>query len=130
MLVPVRFFPRVFLLSRCLVSNSPCACKRLSEGWALNSVERQGDRSSEYATAIKKGAPQAIQVADRWHLGKNLADSVSTLLARCRAEIRRDLHREAVPEQGREETDPMPEQDSAGEICIIISWRVAWRRAS
>jgi transposase len=47
------------------------------------------DRSSEYAKAIKKGAPQALQVADLWHLAKNLADSVSTLLARCRAEIRR-----------------------------------------
>jgi transposase len=32
------------------------------------------DRSSEYAAAIKKGAPQALQVADLWHLGKNLAD--------------------------------------------------------
>src|SRR5205807_3576097 len=25
------------------------------------------DRSSEYATAIKKGAPQALQVVDLWH---------------------------------------------------------------
>jgi transposase len=40
------------------------------------------DRSSEYAAAIKKGAPQAIEVADRWHLGKNLTESVKTLLAR------------------------------------------------
>ncbi len=47
------------------------------------------DRSSEYAAAIRKGAPQALQVADLWHIGKNLADSVSALLARCRAEIRR-----------------------------------------
>src|SRR5690348_2959147 len=44
------------------------------------------DRSSEYAAAIKKGAPQAIEVADRWHLGKNLAESVSALLAGLRAE--------------------------------------------
>src|SRR5713226_1124624 len=61
------------------------------------------DRSSEYAAAIRKGAPQALQVADLWHIGKNLADSISTLLARCRAEIRRGLHRQATPEQ--EETD-------------------------
>jgi hypothetical protein len=47
------------------------------------------DRSSQYAAAIKKGAHQALQVADLWHLGKNVADSISTLLARCRAEIRR-----------------------------------------
>ena len=47
------------------------------------------DRASEYATAARKSASQAIQVADRWHLAKNLTESVSTLLTRCRAEIRR-----------------------------------------
>ncbi len=30
------------------------------------------DGSSEYASAISKGAPQARQVSDRWHLVKNL----------------------------------------------------------
>ncbi len=68
------------------------------------------DRSSEYAATIKKGAPQALQVADLWHIGKNLAESVSTLLARCRAEIRRGLHVQAVPEQEREEIEPVPEE--------------------
>ena len=69
------------------------------------------DRSSEYAAAIKKGAPQAIEVADRWHLGKNLAESVKTLLARCRAEIRRAWHVQALPEQEREETEPVLEEE-------------------
>jgi transposase len=69
------------------------------------------DRSSEYAAAIKKGAPQAIEVADRWHLGKNLAASVQTLLARCRAEIRRALHVQAMPEQERAETEPVLEEE-------------------
>jgi len=50
------------------------------------------DRASEYATAARKSAPQAIQVADRWHLAKNLTESLSTLLTRCRAEIRRAFH--------------------------------------
>src|SRR5947209_20588529 len=59
------------------------------------------DRSSEYAAAIRKGAPQAMQIADRWHIAKNLSESVSTLLARCRAEIRRGLHMQATPEQER-----------------------------
>ncbi len=35
------------------------------------------DGSSEYASAIKKGAPQARQVSDRWHVTKNLAGCVS-----------------------------------------------------
>ncbi len=69
------------------------------------------DRSSEYAAAIKKGAPQATQVADRWHLGKNLADSVSTLLARCRAEIRRGLSEQAWPVQERAETESVLEEE-------------------
>src|SRR6266702_166400 len=62
------------------------------------------DRSSEYAAAIKKGAPQAIEVADRWHLGKNLAESIETLLARCRAEIRRALQGQTRARASRDGT--------------------------
>jgi transposase len=69
------------------------------------------DRSSEYAAAIKKGAPQAIEVADRWHLGKNLTESIQSLLARCRAEIRHALYMQAMPEQERAETKPMLEEE-------------------
>jgi len=46
------------------------------------------DGSSEYASAIKKGAPQARQVSDRWHLTKNLAGCVSVVLTQCLTEIR------------------------------------------
>src|SRR5450755_1786468 len=67
------------------------------------------DRSSEYAAGISKGAPQALQVADLWHIGKNLADSISTLLARCRAEIRRGLHVQATPEQA--EAEPVLQEE-------------------
>src|SRR6266704_5325015 len=68
------------------------------------------DSSSEYAAAIKKGAPQAIEVADRWHVGKNLAESIETLLARCRAEIRRALQGQTMSEQKRAETEPRLEE--------------------
>ena len=33
---------------------------------SLDTISRDG--SSEYASAIKKGAPQAREVSDRWHL--------------------------------------------------------------
>jgi transposase len=56
------------------------------------------DRSAEFAAAASQGAPQAIQVADRWHLGKNLAETLSTVLARCRADwiraSRANMHQE------------------------------------
>lgn len=39
------------------------------------------DRASEYAVAANKGAPQALQVADRWHMLKNLREALEALLA-------------------------------------------------
>jgi transposase len=87
------------------------------------------DRSSEYAAAIAQGAPQALQVADRWHLGKNLADSVSTLLARCRAEIRRGLQVHALPEQERGETEPVLEEERRPSRSRSVELARAGRRA-
>jgi hypothetical protein len=66
--------------------------------------------ASSYAAAIKKGATQALEVADRWHVGKNLAESVETLLARCRAEIRRALQGQSTPEPERAETELVLEE--------------------
>ena len=45
------------------------------------------DRGEDYAAAARKGAPQARQVADRYHLADNLRDFVEEILARCRTEI-------------------------------------------
>lgn len=39
------------------------------------------DRSGEYRAGISQGAPQAVQIADRWHLLKNLGDTVQRVLA-------------------------------------------------
>ena len=60
------------------------------------------DGSSEYASAIRKGAPQARQVSDRWHLGKNLSECVSTLLAHALTELRQaEQEKASSQEAGR-----------------------------
>ncbi len=38
------------------------------------------DRASLYAEAATKAAPQAIQVADRWHLLHNMSDTLTDVL--------------------------------------------------
>jgi transposase len=45
------------------------------------------DRSTEFVRGINLGAPQAKQVADRWHLLKNLTEVLERILARVRAEL-------------------------------------------
>jgi len=40
------------------------------------------DRSRAYAEAISAGAPGAMQIADRWHLIKNLSEAMERLLTR------------------------------------------------
>ncbi len=45
------------------------------------------DRASAYASAASEAAPQAIQVADRFHVSKNLTEATQLLLSRCQAEI-------------------------------------------
>jgi transposase len=51
------------------------------------------DRSTEFAKAVTQGAPQAVQVLDRFHLMQNLVEQVDVVLARCVAELRRALPR-------------------------------------
>jgi transposase len=40
------------------------------------------DRSKTYASGITEGAPSTVQVADRWHLLKNLRETLEKLLKR------------------------------------------------
>lgn len=76
------------------------------------------DRGEDYASAARLGAPQARQVADRFHLAKNLKEIVEEILARCRAEIRQasklsnGSSSEQQEEQKAEPTPLLPDQPS------------------
>ena len=45
------------------------------------------DRSEAYASGVSSGAPQAIQIADRWHLLDNMVDVAEEVLARNQAHL-------------------------------------------
>ncbi len=50
------------------------------------------DRSGSYAEAATVGAPQAIQVADRWHLLHNLAAALEYFFCHHRAALKQAAH--------------------------------------
>lgn len=50
------------------------------------------DRAEAYAEGIRQGAPQALQVADRFHLCKNITDALERYLTRQHVALRRAIH--------------------------------------
>jgi transposase len=62
------------------------------------------DRSGLYAEGIRQGAPQAIQVVDRFHLVQNLHEALERFFLR----YRRDLHTLGASLQQSSELTPTP----------------------
>lgn len=60
------------------------------------------DRDGVYASAVRRGAPEAVQVADRWHLVHNLADALERFALRVLAGVRK-----AVEGARSEYADPL-----------------------
>ena len=57
------------------------------------------DRGANYVDGATKGAPQATQVADRWHLYKNLGDAVESFLVRARVRVPDQVHSQYAESQ-------------------------------
>jgi transposase len=57
------------------------------------------DRAGAYAAGIRAGAPQAVQIADRWHLTVNASDALRQVLDR-HPRARREAARLCLPPAG------------------------------
>jgi transposase len=72
------------------------------EEWLKNHTEIEvitRDRAGAYADGARKGAPQAQQVADRWHLLKNANEAFERLLQRNQKTIREAIGKLPAPQQ-------------------------------
>jgi len=75
------------------------------------------DRDGAFAEGAAQGAPQAIQVADRWHLTQNLGDALQRLLARHPAALRAAAQ---APDEGN---SAEPHDDRTHDDTVSVVYR-------
>lgn len=86
------------------------------------------DRGAEYASAASTGAPQAIQVADRFHVCQNLSDAVQRLLARVLSEMKA-ANQEGDGKVNVQEETPVSVEEWRPDPGTQVARTIAVRRA-
>lgn len=71
------------------------------------------DRGGDYAKGSREGAPDAIQVADRWHLLKNLGDALHRMMNKHNRELKQAAQQAL---QSEEFTDENQMNEPEGQI--------------
>jgi transposase len=99
--------------------SSECVAQWLQEHPGVEIISR--DRGGVYAEGARQGAPNAVQVADRWHLLKNLGEAVLQVLQAHHAAIEAALAPPQPPDAGpaapsaaTEQSQSAPEQSAPG----------------
>ncbi len=94
------------------------------------------DRAGAYARAVLEGAPAAVQVADRWHIMKNLSDHLLRILDRFREEIAVANERDeatsespATPEKTAPKTKPAVMTASRARRLLLYEKVIALHRS-
>jgi transposase len=80
----------VALERHCIIDLLPERWADTAEQWMRQLPTNRAvsrDRGSEYAKAARLGAPQAEQIADRFHIVKNLTEATQRLLEHFQAEL-------------------------------------------